>query len=877
MDFDLDDLLDTEESFASQGVKRALTRPSSEDALPKRQQLVTVDEDHEIDDEELLALAFSQPWPPPKPDVQPSSQALPAKLPDTARADSAEASGSDLYDFNRGGMAGNMDSEEPGSRPLATTDEVERCLLHLQIHHDPLAVEGPIMQATASDGTPVFCLVTEPAAPQPRMPSARGQLLSRPISQLLIEAEQQSFDKALEDSRALSTHPNNFQQRQKTAMQQQEDGQELWVDKYRPEGFMELLSNEQVNRDVLDWVKAWDATVFGQKSAKPVPRVKGQQLQKSDTEMTLDQKLLLLSGPPGLGKTTLAHTIAKHCGYRAYEVNASDDRTGRTLQNKISDAVDTQSALGRRLPNLVIIDEVDGVAGGSEGKSAVSIILNLVQSGKDKGGSGEGNTEGEASAKARKARKHKQLQRPIIAICNDLYAAALRPLRFAARSVQLKKPLAVRLTSRLEGICARERIKADRQALLVLAERSDCDMRSCLNTLQFLSRQTKHIRVAHVRSIKIGEKDATQSAFKLWQQLLCTQGKNAAVVSGRLQDASRLMGLLQDFGDNTLVLAGMHEFMESSGFSDISMQRTSSMQGHLEDADVFARASMRTGDYGLQKYVPASILALTTMLAVPHRPRLQWPKVASDQHRQHASQKELIQGWIFGLAPQIMASLSIDIAAQEVLPALLKQLQPNIRTVVKQLLNPTEQQLLQTIVAMMTSYRLNFQMGKYGQEGEPEDLLQPPLHKLCSFQGLSAPRPLSLTLRQMINHEVQLEELNQQQKQQQASEQAKPIPESRPSSASGLQEAVQQSQAAAVKLTYSVAERAVAAGIMAKRTKRKTTWLDALTQKKTATKLVKKAQDGPTSGAPIHPPMLYKFHEGFTNAVKRPVLMKELM
>ena len=79
------------------------------------------------------------------------------------------------------------------------------------------------------------------------------------------------------------------------------------------------------------------------------------------------------------------------------------------------------------------------------------------------------------------------------------------------------------------------------------------------------------------------------------------------------------MGLLQDFGDNNLLLAGLHEFMESSGFSDISMQRTTSMQGHLEDADLFARASMRTGDYGLQKYVSASILGLTTMLAVPHR------------------------------------------------------------------------------------------------------------------------------------------------------------------------------------------------------------------------------------------------------------------
>lgn len=99
---------------------------------------------------------------------------------------------------------------------------------------------------------------------------------------------------------------------------------------------------------------------------------------------------------------------------------------------------------------------------------------------------------------------------------------------------------AARLMVRLEGICAREGIKADRQALLVLAERSDCDMRSSLNTLQFLARQTKHIRVAHVRSIKIGEKDATQSAFKLWQQLLCTQVGILATWPGSLDALQRI-------------------------------------------------------------------------------------------------------------------------------------------------------------------------------------------------------------------------------------------------------------------------------------------------------------------------------------------------
>ncbi|KAK9868710.1 hypothetical protein WJX84_007857 [Apatococcus fuscideae] len=881
MDFDLDDLLNTEEQFASQGYKRAFEGPPEDSGLPKRQQLAQAED--ELDDDELLALAFSQPWPPPASSAQPKSQSLPAD--DTvskARVANATQGGSPGEgQLNLGpdiDPLGNvMDTAEPGSRPLATTDEVALCLQQLQIQYDPLAIDGPIIQTTAEDGTPAFCLIEEPAEAEPRLPAAKGQLLSRPISQLLAEAEQQSFEKALTESRAMYTQAAKHQQQQRFQQQQQpqhqheqQTCQELWVDKYRPEGFLELLSNEQVNRNVLDWVKAWDSTVFGFGGAKPARGIGEKPAQTASIDMTVDQKLLLLSGPPGLGKTTLAHTIAKHCGYRAYEINASDDRTGRTLENKISDAVDTQSALGRRLPNLVIIDEVDGVAGGSEGRSAVSTILNLVQSGKDKRRA-DGDDDAKGAAKSRPRRKVKQLYRPIIAICNDLYATALRPLRIAARSVQLKKPLAARLMARLEGICVQEHIKADRQALLVLTERSDCDMRSCINTLQFLARQTNHIRVSHVRGVQIGQKDATQSAFKLWQRLLCTQGKDAAVVSGRLQDASLLMGVLQDFGDSDLLLAGLHEFMEGSAFTDIAMRRTAEMARHLQDADMFARASMRTGDYGLQKYVPASVLALTTMLAVPHRPRLQWPKVASDHRRQQAAHRELLHGWLLGLAPQVLTSLSIDSAAQEILPALLKQVEPNIRTIAKQLLNATELMLLRTIVSMMTAYRFSFHMGKYGNEGEPEELLEPAIHKLCSFQGLPGAKQLPLTVRQMINHEVQLESFKQQE-----SVPSKSTLKSRPSSASGNHEE-HQSQAAAVKLTYSVAERAVAAGITAKRTKRKTTWLDAFTQKKTATKLVKKAQDEAASGAAAQPPVLYKFHEGFTNAVKRPVLMSELM
>ena len=48
----------------------------------------------------------------------------------------------------------------------------------------------------------------------------------------------------------------------------------------------------------------------------------------------------------GLGKTTLAHVVARHCGYHPFEINASDDRTAGNLTQRINDAVQMKAVLG---------------------------------------------------------------------------------------------------------------------------------------------------------------------------------------------------------------------------------------------------------------------------------------------------------------------------------------------------------------------------------------------------------------------------------------------------------------------------------------------------------------------------------------------------
>ena len=65
----------------------------------------------------------------------------------------------------------------------------------------------------------------------------------------------------------------------------------------------------------------------------------------------------------GLGKTTLAHVVARHCGYRPVEINASDDRSAAALSQRVLDSAQMRTVTGDARPACIIIDEIDGAVG----------------------------------------------------------------------------------------------------------------------------------------------------------------------------------------------------------------------------------------------------------------------------------------------------------------------------------------------------------------------------------------------------------------------------------------------------------------------------------------------------------------------------------
>ena len=77
---------------------------------------------------------------------------------------------------------------------------------------------------------------------------------------------------------------------------------------------------------------------------------------------------------------------------------------------------------------------------------------------------------------------------------------------------------------------------ASTQALTMLAEKTDKDVRACLNTLQFLSKQKLRIRVSDVARVSVGQKDSTKDIFTLWNDLLSSKVLQSSALMIQFQD-----------------------------------------------------------------------------------------------------------------------------------------------------------------------------------------------------------------------------------------------------------------------------------------------------------------------------------------------------
>ncbi len=214
---------------------------------------------------------------------------------------------------------------------------------------------------------------------------------------------------------------------------------DLWVDTYKPKALKEVIGHAAMIKDLQTWLAKW-----GSGSGATVP------------------KAALLTGPPGIGKTTVAHLLAKEAGYVITEYNASDERSAKAIREvfekmaKLSTLPTIGSNAAKR---ILILDEVDGMSAGDRG--GVAEIAKWIREG---------------------------VAFPILCLANDRSSPKLKGLAALCFDCRFTRPQKATIAKALVGrLRPMEGIPLDIAMVEEMCERNGNDIRSILNSLQFSS------------------------------------------------------------------------------------------------------------------------------------------------------------------------------------------------------------------------------------------------------------------------------------------------------------------------------------------------------------------------------------------------------
>ncbi|KAE8150205.1 hypothetical protein BDV25DRAFT_114548 [Aspergillus avenaceus] len=638
----------------------------------------------------------------------------------------------------------------------------------------------------------------------------------------------------------------------------------MWTEKYRARKFTELIGDERTHRHVMHWLKGWDPIVYPN-LARSRPKKPGD--GNSEEERT-HRKVLLLCGPPGLGKTTLAHVCARQAGYEVLEINASDERSKDVVKGRIRDALGTENVKGMNVevgeqkvrkaarPVCVVVDEVDGVVSGSGGggeggfmKALIDLVL-LDQKNSTR------SSEQKSTGRKKKGDNFRFL-RPLILVCNDVYHASLRPLRSSsvAEIIHVRQAPLENVVSRMRSIFSLEGITADNDGVRRLCEASwgvsrrkqrnsknsgtaEGDIRSVLVSAEWVAHKLRHestesMRLSRswleknvlndnagsnpffkglnrggVRDIvdRVFAEGAGFSDFPVGTESFrdpFDDGNTHAPVGvadiKKRHAANRLRDMVDASGEYDRCITECYTSYPLQSFQDDTfLSKPNAAYDWLHFHDTISSKVFSNQDWELGAYLSQSVLAFHQLFASSYG-RRNFKETEEEEEEEHPfsgpraefaalealkQNRATINGFQSSLpAPLLRLFRSIDGLVIDLVPNLIRMLSPDIKPVVirgsgeqrstASVRKESERALVQAAVRVMAGLGVTFEKvrveGEGGAHGGWAYRMEPPLDTLVAFSkmkgglsGTGASAPVRYAVRQVLDQESRKETVRKQ-------------------------------------------------------------------------------------------------------------------
>ncbi|XP_010135025.1 PREDICTED: replication factor C subunit 1, partial [Buceros rhinoceros silvestris] len=276
-----------------------------------------------------------------------------------------------------------------------------------------------------------------------------------------------------------------------------EDGTErlLWVDKYKPVSLKAIIGQQgeqSCANKLLRWLRNWH------KNASEDGQAKTNKTGGKDDGAGF--KAALLSGPPGVGKTTTASLVCKELGYSYVELNASDTRSKNSLKEVVAESLNntsikdfcsgTSSSVSGN--HVLIMDEVDGMA-GNEDRGGIQELIGLI--------------------------RHTKI--PIICMCNDRNHPKIRSLVHYCFDLRFQRPRLEQIKGAMMSIAFKEGLKIPPPAMQEIILAANQDIRQVLHNLNMWCAKDKSLTYDEAKTdasrakkdIKLGPFDVVRKVF----------------------------------------------------------------------------------------------------------------------------------------------------------------------------------------------------------------------------------------------------------------------------------------------------------------------------------------------------------------------------
>lgn len=231
----------------------------------------------------------------------------------------------------------------------------------------------------------------------------------------------------------------------------------------------------------IPWCEKYRASCFND--------IKGQELAvdkvKSFLKSFPKKKAVVLHGPPGTGKTSLAYVMAYEHDAEIIEMNASDLRNKEKVASIIGPASQQRSLFKKS--KIILVDEVDGIS--TKDRGGLTELLGLIE----------------------------KSSFPMIITANDIWQQKFGLLRQRAELVQLKEVEYRVVLTILKDICQKENCIVSNDILMSISIKARGDIRAAINDLQIISKMDDKTLVK-----EIGERNKEVSIFAALQHVFKT-------------------------------------------------------------------------------------------------------------------------------------------------------------------------------------------------------------------------------------------------------------------------------------------------------------------------------------------------------------------